>query len=63
MRSRTALVLLVLAFLLALPAPAQPPVLTVLHFNDVYQLTAVDGGRRGGFDRLATVVKTFRARA
>jgi 5'-nucleotidase/UDP-sugar diphosphatase len=62
MRSRTALVLLGLAFLLALPAPAQPPVLTVLHFNDVYQLTAVDGGRRGGFDRLATVVKTFRAR-
>ncbi len=53
---------LLIAVALAIPGPAQPPVLTILHFNDVYQLTAVDGGRRGGFDRLATVVKTFRSR-
>jgi 2',3'-cyclic-nucleotide 2'-phosphodiesterase (5'-nucleotidase family) len=54
---------LVLAFLLALPGPAQPPVLTLLHFNDVYQLGPVDGGRRGGFARLATLVKRYRARS
>ncbi len=60
-RVRTVLFGLGLALVLALPAPSQPPVLTLLHFNDVYQLTAVDGGRRGGFDRLATVVKRHRA--
>lgn len=60
-RTRSVLFGLALAVVLALPAPSQPPVLTILHFNDVYQLTAVDGGRRGGFDRLATVVKRHRA--
>ncbi len=65
MRSRwlaSLLLALAIAAMLAAPGPTQSPVLTVLHFNDVYQLTPVDGGRRGGFDRLATVVKTFRAR-
>ncbi len=60
-RVRTLLLALLLTLALALPAPTQPPVLTVLHFNDVYQLGAVNGGRRGGFDRLATVVKRHRA--
>ncbi len=62
-RIQMVLVALALAFLAALPGPAQPPVLTVLHFNDVYQLTAVNGGRKGGFARLATVVKRYRALA
>lgn len=54
------LIALVLAILFAVPGPAQPPILTFLHFNDVYQLTPVDGGRRGGFARLSTVVKQYR---
>jgi 2',3'-cyclic-nucleotide 2'-phosphodiesterase (5'-nucleotidase family) len=58
MRScRAALVLFGLAFLLVVPAPAQPSVLTLLHFNDVYQLTAVGRAVRVG----STVVKTPRA--
>lgn len=34
--------------------------MTFLHFNDVYQLTPVDGGRRGRFARIATVVTQYR---
>lgn len=60
-RTGQLLLALGLAILVAVPAPTQPPFLTVLHFNDVYQLTAVEGGRRGGFDRLATVVQRYRA--
>jgi 2',3'-cyclic-nucleotide 2'-phosphodiesterase (5'-nucleotidase family) len=44
------------------PVGAQAPVtLTFMHFNDVYQLGAVDGGKAGGFDRLAHVIKQVRA--
>jgi 5'-nucleotidase/UDP-sugar diphosphatase len=49
--------------LLAVPAAAQAPVtLTFMHFNDVYQLGPVDGGKAGGFDRLAYVIKQIRQR-
>ena len=54
-------VLLVLLLAVA-PTAGQPAVLTILHFNDDYQLTAVDGGNAGGLDRLATAVKQARAR-
>lgn len=48
--------------LLAVPAPAQAPVtLTFMHFNDVYQLGPVDGGKAGGMDRLAHEIKRIRA--
>lgn len=48
--------------LLAVPAPAQAPVnLTFMHFNDVYQLGPVDGGKAGGLDRLAHEIKRIRA--
>jgi 2',3'-cyclic-nucleotide 2'-phosphodiesterase (5'-nucleotidase family) len=36
------------------------PVLTILHFNDDYQLSAMDGGKAGGLDRLAALVKQYR---
>jgi len=48
--------------LLATQAAAQAPVtLTFMHFNDDYQLGPVDGGRAGGLDRLASVIKRIRA--
>src|SRR5256884_8324752 len=43
-------------------AEPQAPVLTILQFNDDYQLTAVDQGKAGGLDRLAAVVKEYRRR-
>ncbi|MER3459969.1 MAG: bifunctional metallophosphatase/5'-nucleotidase [candidate division GAL15 bacterium] len=52
---------LVLALLAAGTGSGRPPVLTILHFNDVYQLGPTDGGKLGGFDRFATVVKRYRA--
>ena len=53
-----------LTAILLLVSAAQPqsPVLTILHFNDDYQLTAVDQGKAGGLDRLAAVVKQYRRR-
>jgi 2',3'-cyclic-nucleotide 2'-phosphodiesterase (5'-nucleotidase family) len=61
-RLRTALSALLLVLVLAvLPTAAQAPVLTILHFNDDYQLGAVDGGKAGGLDRLAAVVRQYRA--
>lgn len=57
-------VLLLFVLLLTIaPAAAQAPVLTILHFNDDYQLTAVDNGKAGGLDRLAAVVGDYRRRA
>jgi len=44
--------------------PAAPPravELTLLHINDTYVLEPVDGGRRGGMARLATLVRRLRA--
>ncbi len=47
--------------LLATQAAAQAPVtLTFMHFNDDYQLGPVDGGKAGGLDRLASVIKRIR---
>jgi len=39
---------------------AAPVTLTVMHFNDDYQLGPVDQGKAGGLDRLATVVNRVR---
>ncbi|MDR7484369.1 MAG: 5'-nucleotidase C-terminal domain-containing protein [Armatimonadota bacterium] len=48
--------------LLVPPSAAQVPItLTFMHFNDVYQLGPVDGGRAGGLDRLAFEIKRIRA--
>jgi 5'-nucleotidase / UDP-sugar diphosphatase len=40
--------------------PEREPRATFLHINDAYELEAVDGGRRGGMARLATLVKRLR---
>jgi 5'-nucleotidase / UDP-sugar diphosphatase len=51
--------LLVLAVLLSTaPVYAQTKTITILHFNDVYEITPVEGGRAGGMAR----VGNFRAR-
>src|SRR5262245_910004 len=52
------------------PSPGLPPAasspttdevrITLLQINDVYTLDPVDEGRRGGFARLATLVKRIR---
>ena len=65
-RARGPLALLVAA-LVAACAPtgtahrdADPVRLTLLQINDVYQLEPVDGGRRGGLARVATLVREIR---
>lgn len=60
MRFRLLWLVLAATLLLAPAALPQAPVLTILHFNDDYQLTAVEMGKAGGMDRLATVVKRYR---
>jgi len=69
MRSRPfRLVLATLLLLVACASPlrpvgrlAEPEVrITLLQVNDVYTLEPVDEGRRGGFARLATLVKRIR---
>lgn len=53
-----------LASLLLLTAMAcggtATPALTILHFNDVYEIGPVEGGRTGGLARVATVLKDLR---
>jgi 5'-nucleotidase/UDP-sugar diphosphatase len=44
----------------AAPAPASDPTFTLLLVNDLYQMAEADG--RGGFARLAAIVKAERAR-
>lgn len=41
-------------------APAHEKRVTFLHINDTYELQPVDGGRRGGMARLATLVRRIR---
>ena len=40
--------------------PGAPPALTILHFNDVYEIGPGEGGRVGGLARVATVIKDLR---
>ena len=37
-----------------------PAVVTILHLNDVYEISPVEGGRAGGLARVATVVAEYR---
>jgi 5'-nucleotidase / UDP-sugar diphosphatase len=43
----------VAACLLVLPLPARAQTVTILHFNDVYEITPVEAGKAGGLARLA----------
>lgn len=38
------------------PAARVPVSVTILHFNDVYEIDAVEGGHSGGLSRVATVI-------
>jgi 5'-nucleotidase/UDP-sugar diphosphatase len=46
----------------ATPAPrvAVQPTLTILHFNDVYEIDALSNGRLGGLARVATVIDNLK---
>ena len=50
------------------PTPAPPPVadglvrITLLHINDVYEITPIEGGRTGGLARVATLHRQLQAR-
>lgn len=57
-----AVLLMLLIILPAGPAGSQESSLVVLHFNDDYQLAAVDGGKAGGFDRLTGLIRQYQAR-
>ena len=37
-----------------------PAVVTILHFNDVYEIEPVEGGHFGGLSRVATVLKQLK---
>src|SRR5947208_3000844 len=37
-----------------------PAVVTILHFNDVYEIDAVGGGRAGGLSRVASVLRELK---
>lgn len=48
----------ILAIALIKPATAQTPIdITLLQFNDIYEITPVGGGKSGGLARLATLRK------
>jgi len=56
-------VILAVSFTMPPASTAEPVrVLTILHFNDDYQLTALDGSKVGGLDRLATLIAQYRRR-
>ena len=48
-----------LLFTLACGAP-KPAALTIVHFNDVYEIGPGEGGRVGGLARVATVIRDLR---
>lgn len=44
----------------ALPIDPQTNTLTIIHLNDTYRVAAVEEGRRGGFGRIATIVRKLK---
>ena len=46
-----------LLFVLTVSAVAQTSRVTVIHVNDIYQFTPVEGGKKGGLARLMTIKK------
>ena len=42
---------------------ATPSVITILHFNDVYEIDTVEGGRAGGLARVATILDRLKRTA
>jgi 5'-nucleotidase len=62
MRGFAALIVLLLSF--GSVAHAQPggPTITILHFNDVYEITPIEAGKAGGLARVATLRARLKAR-
>ena len=70
MRRLLALLIVVLSF--APPAQAQPgpstplraggPTITILHFNDVYEMSPIEAGKAGGLARVSNVRARLKAR-
>src|SRR3954468_14874039 len=54
MRILAVLLAILVSLVPARPAPAgQGPTFTILHFNDVYEITPVEAGKAGGLARVA----------
>ena len=62
MRRIAALVLLWMSFAPPLLAQAGGSTITILHFNDVYEIAPIEAGRAGGLARVATVRARLKAR-
>jgi len=60
MRFLRALLLPILATVSIACGQSAPPALTIVHFNDVYEIGPVEGGRVGGLARVATVINDLR---
>lgn len=58
--SRVRAVLLVLLLAPLACGGAAPATVTIVHFNDVYEIGPVEGGRVGGLARVSTVIKDLR---
>ncbi len=58
---RAALTAIVLLLAPTLAAPQGGATVTILHFNDVYEITPVEGGAAGGLARVATLRARLRA--
>jgi 5'-nucleotidase len=57
MRARLALVLLIMVTGIGGCSTPPPPTVTLLHFNDVYEIGPIEGGRIGGLARVASYVR------
>lgn len=47
----------ILQLLFCLPVLAEEVNITILHLNDIYEITPVEGGKKGGLSRVATLRK------
>src|SRR5262245_17517431 len=60
-RAALAAAVVAASLLVRVAADVPPPAtVTLLHFNDVYEIDAVEGGRSGGLSRVATVLARLR---
>ena len=60
---RSIVVLLLAVLSIAPPLYAQGATITILHFNDVYEITPVEAGKAGGLARVANFRARLKARA
>lgn len=63
MRNRLFAALLIVLALFATADAQSRAVVTILHFNDIYEVGPVEGGKAGGLARLATIVAQLRRTA